>query len=94
MKNPETRYSSEFKTEAVSQVIDRRYSVKDDAERIGVSMHRLYLWGKRARADSLDSNQPGSPIPNFSQTIIEKRRPLCRTFSPQTSKYGMCLLEP
>ena len=50
MGNPGTRYSSEFKAEAVSQVIDRSYAVKDVAERIGVSQHSLYLWVKRARA--------------------------------------------
>lgn len=49
MGNPGTRYSSEFKAEAVSQVIDRSYAVKDVAERIGVSQHSLYLWVKRNR---------------------------------------------
>jgi transposase len=61
MGNPGIRYSSEFKTEAVSQVIDRGYSVKDVAERIGVSQHSLYLWVKRARAAASDSDQSGSP---------------------------------
>lgn len=39
MGGPGTRYSKEFKTEAVVQVIDRRYSVREVAGRIGVSQH-------------------------------------------------------
>lgn len=38
MGNSGTGYSSELKTEAVSQVIDRGYSVKDVAKFIGVSV--------------------------------------------------------
>ncbi len=35
------RYSEEFKSEAVRQVIDRGYSVKEVAERIGVCVDQL-----------------------------------------------------
>ena len=49
MGNPGTRYSAEFKAEAVSQVIDRGYSVREVAGRIGVSEHSLYRWVQRAR---------------------------------------------
>jgi transposase len=49
MGNPGTRYSIEFKAEAVSQVIDRGYSVREVASRIGVSEHSLYRWVRRAR---------------------------------------------
>ncbi len=47
MSNP--RYSAEFKEEAVRQVIDRGYSVKDVSERLGVSAHSLYKWVKTVR---------------------------------------------
>jgi len=43
------RYSEEFRSEAVRQVIDRGYSVKEVAERIGVSTHSLYKWVKIAK---------------------------------------------
>ena len=49
MGSPGTRYSKEFKTEAVSQVIDRGYSVRQVAGRIGVSEHSLYRWVQAAR---------------------------------------------
>ena len=40
------RYTDEFKAEAVGQIVDRGYSVKEVSERIGVSTHSLYKWLK------------------------------------------------
>jgi putative transposase len=40
------RYTEEFKAEAVGQILERGYSVKEVAERIGVSTHSLYKWLK------------------------------------------------
>ena len=44
-----TRYTDEFKAEAVKQVIDRGYGVIEVAHRLGVSDKSLYVWLKRAR---------------------------------------------
>ena len=44
------RYTPEFKDEAVRQVLDRGYPVADVAERLGVSAHSLYKWGKGGEA--------------------------------------------
>lgn len=38
------RYTEEFKREAVAQVTDRGYSIKDVADRLGVSTKSLYDW--------------------------------------------------
>lgn len=38
------KYSPEFKDEAVRQVLERGYSVREVAARIGVSEHSLYKW--------------------------------------------------
>lgn len=38
------RYSDEFKIDAVSQVTERGYSVKEVAERLGISTKSLYTW--------------------------------------------------
>ncbi len=43
------RYSPEFKDEAVRQVTDRGYSVKEVSARLGVSSHSLYKWVKAAK---------------------------------------------
>ena len=39
-------YMPEFKDEAVRQVLERGYPVREVASRIGVSAHSLYKWVK------------------------------------------------
>ena len=51
------RYSQEFKEEAVRQVTERGYPVKDVAERIGVSEHSLYKWIRAARPASKEASE-------------------------------------
>ena len=41
------RYTEEFKKDAVSQVMDRGYSVKDVSDRLGISTKSLYDWIKQ-----------------------------------------------
>ncbi|WP_408621950.1 transposase [Celerinatantimonas yamalensis] len=41
-----TRYTAEFKQEAVNQVIKYDYSVTDVSERLGISSKTLYAWTK------------------------------------------------
>jgi transposase len=42
-----TRYTDEFKQEAVRQVIGRGHSVAEVAGRLGTTTHSLYTWIKR-----------------------------------------------
>ena len=46
------RYSDEFKSDAVRQVIDRGYSVMEVAKRIGVSENSLYKWVRASKKAS------------------------------------------
>jgi transposase len=39
-----SRYTTEFKQEAVNQVIKHGYSVNDVFERLGISSKTLYAW--------------------------------------------------
>jgi transposase len=41
------RYTEEFKRDAVAQITDRGYSVKEVADRLGVCTKSLYDWKKR-----------------------------------------------
>jgi transposase len=41
-----SRFTDEFKEEAVKQVIERGYTVNDVAKRLGVSAQSLYKWVK------------------------------------------------
>ena len=43
------KYTAEFRQEAVRQVLDRGYSVKEVAENLGVSAHSLYKWLREVR---------------------------------------------
>ena len=46
MGGPGSRYSDEFKKEAVSQVIERGHKVTEVAANLGISTHSLYKWLK------------------------------------------------
>ena len=49
-----TRFTEEFKEEAVKQVIERGYSVNDVATRLGVSAQSLYKWVKLCSPNAQD----------------------------------------
>ncbi len=40
------RYTDEFKSDAVKQIVERGYSVTEISKRLGVSSHSLYKWVK------------------------------------------------
>lgn len=51
-------FSDEFKKDAVSQVVDRGYAVKDVAERLGISTKSLYTWKARfSKSDSVRDDE-------------------------------------
>jgi len=47
MSNP--KYTEEFKFEAVKQVTERGYKVREVCERLGISSKSLYQWLRLAR---------------------------------------------
>jgi transposase len=42
-----SKFSDDFKHDAVHQITKRGYSVSDVSQRLGVSTHSLYAWVKR-----------------------------------------------
>jgi len=53
MGTNQSRYTAEFKAEAVKQVVERGYPVREVAQRLGVSAWSLYQWLRAHReADS------------------------------------------
>jgi transposase len=44
MGTSQTRYTAEFRAEAVKQVVERGYPVREVAMRLGVSPWSLYQW--------------------------------------------------
>lgn len=43
------RFTGEFKRDVIAQIIDRGYSVREVAERLGISTKSLYTWKKHYR---------------------------------------------
>ncbi len=68
------RYSPEFKEEAVRQITQRGYSVREVAERLGVSTHSLYKWIKDARPVSAQADELASTKLENQKLKAELRR--------------------
>ena len=51
------RYTPEFKAEAVRQITQRGYSVREVSERLGVSTHSLYKWLKTTRPTKAEADE-------------------------------------
>ncbi len=47
-----TKFSDDFKRDAVAQITEGGYPVREVAERLGVSHYSLYSWKKAQRARS------------------------------------------
>ena len=63
------RYTQEFREEAVRQVLDRGYSIKEVSENLGVSTHSLYKWVKVARPSEKSSAK---------QELLEAKREILK----------------
>lgn len=70
------RYTPEFKDEAVSQVLERGYPVKEVAERLGVSTHSLHKWVRDVRPD--DREEKNAELLEAKREILKLRAELRR----------------
>jgi len=59
------KYAAEFREEAVRQVLERGYSVKEVADNLGVSRHSLYKWVREAKP---------SPHQQKEEELLEAKR--------------------
>lgn len=71
------RFTPEFKEEAVRQVVERGYPVREVAERVGVSAHSLYKWVKSVQPDR--SEQRAQELIEAKSEILKLRAELRRT---------------
>jgi transposase len=65
-------YSEEFRIDAIKQITERGYSVRDVSQRLGVSTHSLYGWMKRysaVKSDTIKEDQ-SSEIRRLKQELI------------------------
>jgi len=68
------RYTPEFKEEAVRQVTQRGYSVKEVADRLGVSTHSLYKWVRAARPATEEADKLAAAEREMRALKAELRR--------------------
>ena len=71
------RFSPEFKEEAIRQIVDRGYSVREVSERLGVSSHSLYKWVNAVKPDT--RSQHASELIEAKSEILKLRAQLKRT---------------
>jgi len=71
------KYPIEFREEAVRQILDRGYSVKEVSERLGVSAHSLYKWVKAAKPEP--SQKKEEEILEAKREILKLKAELRRT---------------
>ena len=51
-------FTDDFKRDAVAQITERGYPIKEVSERLGVSLHSLYAWKRKfAKATSGDADK-------------------------------------
>ena len=68
------RYTEEFRTEAVKQVLDRGHTVKEVAGRLGVNVHSLYEWVRNARRESVPTPVAAAPVPRGETAEMRRLR--------------------
>ncbi|MBT5187890.1 MAG: transposase [Kordiimonadaceae bacterium] len=68
------RYTEEFKRDAVAQVTDRGYSVKEVAERLGVCTKSLYDWKRKFHKPPKERNQEVANSAEIRRLKIELLR--------------------
>ena len=68
------RFSPEFKDEAVRQITQRGYPVKEVAERLGVSTHSLYKWVKEAKPAKAEADELAATKLEMQKLKAELRR--------------------
>ena len=70
-----TKYTAEFKEEAVKQVIDKGHTVVDVAKRLGIAEGVLYTWvSKFKKADEPDSSDLKAMQVEMAKLKAELRR--------------------
>ena len=71
------RYTTEFKDEAVRQVVERGHSVAEVAERLGVSSHSLYNWVNAVKPSK--NEQQEQELNDAKKEILSLKAQLRRT---------------
>lgn len=69
-----TRFTEEFKREAVKQITQHQYPVAEVAKRLGVSTHSLYAWVKRYGKPAEQRQQESNEAAELRRLRAEVKR--------------------
>ncbi len=70
MDRSSKRYTEGCQSDAVSQVVERRYSVAELASRLGMTNHSLYAWKMKYGPDSPE-HQERTAVENSGEQAID-----------------------
>ncbi|MEQ6250535.1 IS3 family transposase [Sulfitobacter sp. HNIBRBA3233] len=65
-----TKFSDDFKRDAVAQITERGYPVREVAERLGVSQYSLYSWKKKFAKASLGEAEKDTEIRRLKRELL------------------------
>ena len=88
--NKGIRFTDEFKQDAVAQVVERGYAVREVAERLGISTKSLYAW----KAQFAKSPQVRSVVAKQAAEIRRLKRELARVTEEREILKNCSGLEP
>jgi transposase len=69
-----SRYTAEFKSEAVKQVTDRGHGVVEVATRLGISDKSLYLWLRQSREPTVNHQDVSALNKELNRMRAELKR--------------------
>ena len=73
-RSNESRFTEEFKTQAVKQVTEQGYSVASVSDRLGMSTHSLYAWIKKYGPQASHHQEDSDPEARIRQLEKELKR--------------------
>lgn len=65
-----TKFSDDFKRDAVAQITERGYPVREVAERLGVSQYSLYSWKKKFSQASAGEVEKEAEIRRLKRELL------------------------
>ena len=74
MSSNRSKFTEEFKIEAVRQVTEKGYKVSDVSKRLGVSTHSLYQWRKRYALSEPERNALDDKSKQLAKLQAELKR--------------------
>lgn len=63
-------FTDDYKRDAVAQITERGYPVKEVSERLGVSKHSLYAWKRKFAKSASDDSEKDAEIRRLKRELL------------------------